>query len=343
MNGLLGRAPWGALGNTLLVEPGLPAQWQDLQSYAKRLVVLESHYHAYAATKSLLQGNAMADLLPNGPLLPHLRWDYQSVLVNLSAQKKWDLQLLYALHQHLPAQCKLFFYGSNDTGVKSIAKLLKIGDPWFIAAGGRIYEWSQRLVMPDEPWTPYLEHPLQVVLPSGEVCKCDWQSAASGFSPKQIDPGSLFLAHALPKSLWGKTVLDAGAGNGVLSWVASLLGATSIYCVENHLTSLLGCTANLQKLRVKHHAVWSSLESYKGPCVDVIISNPPFHQGKNEWYGVARQWLMAFNKRLNAGGMVYLVAPAHLGYAREAVSAGFEIVEVVADGSYKVYWLKKTG
>jgi len=69
---------------------------------------------------------------------------------------------------------------------------------------------------------------------------------------------------------------------------------------------------------------------------DVVVSNPPFHQGVGTDYEVAHQFVRDAARVLRRGGRLFLVANRHLRYA-DLIRANFGNVDAVyADNRYQV-------
>ena len=74
-------------------------------------------------------------------------------------------------------------------------------------------------------------------------------------------------------SMSGRRVLDLGAGSGILSFVCSRLGASSVLGIERELESALLAGANRRLNRVDVALVAGSGASLGAACFDLIVAN----------------------------------------------------------------------
>ena len=143
------------------------------------------------------------------------------------------------------------------------------------------------------------------------------------FAWDRIDRASALLAAHLPGDLSGRAA-DLGAGYGYLS--AELLARNPKISVldvyEAEARALAVARANLAQasgcVEIGFH--WHDVTTGLPGRYDVIISNPPFHQGRADQPDLGKAFIVAAAQALNAGGRLWLVANRHLPY--EAVLAG---------------------
>ena len=172
----------------------------------------------------------------------------------------------------------------------------------------------------------------------------DLHSRAGVFSADAIDAASQLLAAHLPTDLIG-CAADLGAGNGYLS-VALLArnpGISAIELYEAEARALDVARLNLaqqaQACAVSYH--WHDVSTGLPTRHDVIVMNPPFHQGRADAPDLGRTFIIAAARALHPGGQLWLVANRHLPY--EAVLAEqFAHVDLVCDrDGFKVIAARK--
>jgi 16S rRNA (guanine1207-N2)-methyltransferase len=163
------------------------------------------------------------------------------------------------------------------------------------------------------------------------------------FAWDRIDNASALLAAQLPGDLSGRAA-DLGAGYGYLS--AELLARnpriTAIDVYEAEARALSVARVNLAEAskRVEIGFHWHDVTSGLRERYDVIVSNPPFHQGRADQPDLGKAFIVAAAQALNPGGRLWLVANRHLPYEAMlasqfattravAVQDGFKVIEAV--------------
>ena len=166
--------------------------------------------------------------------------------------------------------------------------------------------------------------------------------AAPGmFSHDRVDAGSRLLADNLPANFSGKAA-DFCAGWGYLSVILAeqCQGVTSIDLFEADHASLEAARRNMATLAHGMSATfhWSDLTAEKVERgFDVIVMNPPFHQGRAADPGIGHAMIRAASNALKSGGQVFMVANRGLPY-EAALKAGFgQVTELADEGGFRVW------
>lgn len=157
------------------------------------------------------------------------------------------------------------------------------------------------------------------------------------FAWDRVDAASALLAACLPPDLAGRCA-DLGAGFGVLSSevLARCPGITAIDLYEAEARALALARENLAGARVPVGFHWHDVTTGLPQAYDVIVSNPPFHQGRADEPGLGLAFIAAAAAALRPGGRLWLVANRHLPY-EAALASGFTHVRTVReDAGFKV-------
>lgn len=163
------------------------------------------------------------------------------------------------------------------------------------------------------------------------------------FAWDRIDRASALLAAQLPSDLVGRAA-DLGAGYGYLS--TELLArnpridALAVYEAENRALAMARVNLAEAAARIQIDFHWHDVRSGLLARYDVIVCNPPFHEGRADQPELGRAFIAAAGRALDPGGRLWLVANRHLPY--EAVLAehfatvnqvtvqdGFKVIEAV--------------
>lgn len=174
---------------------------------------------------------------------------------------------------------------------------------------------------------------------SGEMAR--FHAAAGMFSHDRIDPGSRLLAHHLPATLKGRAA-DFCAGWGYLSVALAERAPdlASIDLFEADHASLEAAGRNMAALAPNMPAAfhWLDLVTEKvARDFDVIVMNPPFHQGRAADPGIGEAMIRAASGALKPGGQLFMVANRGLPYP-PALKSGFaQVAELADESGFKVW------
>jgi 16S rRNA (guanine1207-N2)-methyltransferase len=163
------------------------------------------------------------------------------------------------------------------------------------------------------------------------------------FAWDRVDAASALLASQLPVDLAGR-VADLGAGYGYLSTqlLARCPGITSIDLYEAEARALEPARCNLEQaqreggrsLPIALH--WHDVALGLAGSYDVVVSNPPFHQGRADLPELGRAFIRAAADALVPQGRLWLVANRHLPYEATLAERFQEVRTVTAQDGFKV-------
>ncbi|KAA2285050.1 class I SAM-dependent methyltransferase [Arenimonas fontis] len=162
------------------------------------------------------------------------------------------------------------------------------------------------------------------------------------FAWDRADPGSTLLLEQLPADLAGAAA-DLGAGWGFLGaeLLARCPGITSLDLFEAEARALALARRNLAAATMPVRLHWHDVAGGVPGRYDVIVCNPPFHQGRADRPELGRAFIATAAAALKPGGCLWLVANRHLPY-ESALASDFAHWRVAAErDGFKVFEARK--
>jgi 16S rRNA (guanine1207-N2)-methyltransferase len=153
------------------------------------------------------------------------------------------------------------------------------------------------------------------------------------FSWEHLDEATTLLVEAMDIHP-GESVLDIGAGAGLLGLIAAKMSGTgAVLMLEADSESVRSSVRAVRSAALTNAEVLpSDVTSAAGDrTFDVVVSNPPFHQGKSVDLVLPRRFIGEAWNRLVPGGRLYIVANRTLPYER-VIAEQFGSVRVLHDG-----------
>ncbi|WP_203568133.1 class I SAM-dependent methyltransferase [Aestuariimicrobium ganziense] len=171
-------------------------------------------------------------------------------------------------------------------------------------------------------WRPGWPRTRTITLPDGGDLVVTHHG--STFASGRLDAATRLLLEQLPGLLEGRSpsrVLDWGSGAGILAtWLAGRLPDAEVIAVDSSWAAAAStaATASSAGVRVSTHWVdgvrW--LSEMPDSSLDLVVSNPPFHQGVAKDSGPTLQMFAEGARALAPGGRLALVHNSHLPWAR---------------------------
>ncbi|MGM0461913.1 MAG: methyltransferase [Fibrobacterota bacterium] len=259
-----------------------------------------------------------------------------ALLFLLTGSKKYDELLLSQAAQNLPPGGVLYIGGETDRGIKSLGKKLGL-TPLAVGGGGRLFKTHPAAVLQTKMQKETTHYNYK-----NKTVSADTYPGL--FSYKKVDRGTQLLIHCMENIQFSqKKVLDMGCGSGILSRIALEERAQSVTATDVSAVALRATAKNTAQF--SHITCCpSSMGDTLSQKYDIILTNPPFHEGKNTRYSFARPWLEGVQRLLHPQGTVYLVANSFLPYETTGASH-FDVCEIIAQNYgftvYKMYFPKK--
>ncbi|AID26843.1 16S rRNA (guanine(1207)-N(2))-methyltransferase RsmC [Salmonella bongori] len=231
----------------------------------------------------------------------------------------------------MPIGCDIFVVGENRSGVRSAEQMLADYAPLNKVDSARrcgLYHGrleKQPLFSLEKYWDEYSIGDLTI------------KTLPGVFSRDGLDVGSQLLLSTLTPHTKGK-VLDVGCGAGVLSVVLSSHSPkVRLTLCDVSAPAVEASRATLAANGLEGEVFASNVFSEVKGRFDMIISNPPFHDGMQTSLDAAQTLIRGAVRHLNSGGELRIVANAFLPYP-QVLDETFGFHEVIAQtGRFKVY------
>lgn len=301
---------------------------------AKQVKIHCTQFHTYLRLKNSHRAQVSFSLLPEAEFYVGM-----DTLIYYWPKTKSEaqFQLSYLLH-NMPKGSDIFIVGENRTGVKSVEALLAdFGTIQKIDSARRCglyhFQAESRLAFELSQW--WLTYHLTIDNHDIEV-----KSLPGVFSQKGLDAGSELLLNALleRQDIVKGQVLDVGCGSGILSTVIGKLNPdVDLTLSDVSSAALASSNATLAANQLKGTVVASDVFSNLTDKYHLIISNPPFHDGKETSYTAVNTLIKEAKKHLKLNGYLCIVANSFLPY-QAILDETLKSVELIAQTTkFKVY------
>lgn len=281
----------------------------QLQALANSSTFCFSDYRYYSALKGKLKASEM-----------HFTDNYQGekkfdlLLIFLPKAKQETLYLLANLTPHLQPGASIILVGEKKCGIKSAGSLLTAYSSRINIIDSARHcsilhaELDQQVkTFTQSQWVK--TYHLNINNTELQIC-----SLPGVFSYGELDKGSELLLQNLPEKMFG-TVLDFGCGAGVIAcYILKKHPELSVDLVDVNAFALASAKLSLQSNQLEGKVFPSNVFSEIKEKYNILLSNPPFHSGKNTDYTAAETFINQSTKHLKPNGKLSIVANKFLNY-----------------------------
>ncbi len=231
----------------------------------------------------------------------------------------------------------IFVAGPKNKGIASAGKELEriFGAAQLVAykKGQRLYAATrtQEYIPPEPP--SELEVEIEV---RGQ--RLTLRERPGVFARGLLDPATAMLAETMLVRN-ADSVLDLGCGSGILGMVAARLSAVGdVFMTDADIEAVELARLNVERNAIRNATVVAGDGAFpvRYRQFDVIVTNPPFHQGREQTTATAARFIDHAATVLRSDGIFYLVANRFLKYEPKLGEYFREVREVAGDGRFKV-------
>ena len=263
------------------------------------------------------------------------------VAIRIKPEKLPLVQQLFDAFRLLRHGGKCYVAGATNEGIKPAAKLLGqiFGESSVVSydSGCRVLLAEKQSEMPGQVVgidTSFLdpEHfrEIDATLRGNHI---KLYSRPGVFSWEHLDEATETLADAMTIPI-GASILDLGCGSGGLGITASLLSQSGrVTMVDADVEAVRSAQKSAAAGGISNYRILPSdvAGAVLDEKFDVVVTNPPFHVGKQTELAVPMQFIEDAWQVLIPGGQVYLVANRTLPY-ETAIRRRFGNIASVHDG-----------
>jgi 16S rRNA (guanine1207-N2)-methyltransferase len=271
---------------------------------------------SYAEAKS-----AGVEAVPEARALPDSGFSQCAVHLQKSRPATWSD--LTAAWRMLEPGGRLLLCGGNELGIQSAVKRLagELGQTQKILSNRAHARVA--LFVRDTGSGPTAPAPLEITAHG-----CSFETDPGVFSAKRLDAGTELVLESL--EAWSgpppRRLADIGCGAGTLGLSALRLWPRSRAVLADADARAERCAArNAERLGIADRCEtlwWDAFEPAPARQCDLVLLNPPFHQGKAVDLEPARRMFRALATLLGPRGRALIVANRRLPYEQDLRALG---------------------
>ena len=303
-----------------------------LQENSILLTLVDTSNIALICTHQTLKVNQVENFtIQNGiTSLPDHIETFDKVVIQLPKGRRLARRWLVEAFYNLKTGGRLYLAGPNDLGIKPVIRDAQelFGNAILLAyrKGNRVASFRKQHANPNPlDWkaAPGIEPGSWITFPVElDNVHIVIHSLPGVFSEDHLDEGSALLLEHFDIS-GCRRILDAGCGYGILGIAAALRSAqksqqTVVDMVDVNLLAVAAAQQTIEANHIQGIRVLASdlLDSVQDQTYDLILSNPPFHTGKEVDYLVTQSLITQAHQMLNPGGKLVLVANQFIRYEK---------------------------
>lgn len=269
------------------------------------------------------------------------------VLFRIAKEKAINLHILSEALPRLKEDGRLFLLGYKNEGILSLASRMEEsgGCKALLQKMGKQLYLLEVSATPAQQETSTVEEKhdyasLQRLAMDG----LDFYTKPGIFGWNKIDTGSRLLMdvaeqHHLPTP--EEKVLDLGCGYGYLSIRAHQMGFRQIDATDNNAAAIHACRQNFSLHNISGSVLADDMASHNREKYEVILCNPPFHQGFSHHKELTAAFLRRLSCLLARKGEIFLVTNQFIAVERYATTLFSSVEPLEKSVGFKVIRLSR--
>lgn len=309
----------------------------ELATYRGSLTIITNRFDIHTNAERLGIGSTFNDVNLSTDHAP-----FDDIYLRISKEKPVTHHAINQAKQHLKPNGRLHIAGHKNEGTKTYIK--KASELFLEKTPLKKNKdaYSTTLSYPN-PDANHLDSDNYTQLREvGSYNSKPLYSKPGVFGYNKLDEGSLLLLETLQQENLppGKDFLDLGCGYGLLTLGAMQWQGKSYAATDNNSAALHAITYNAEKWQQKIEITPADAGKGIDKKFDIILCNPPFHQGFSVSGELTDKFLENTQKLLSKNGVAYFVVNSFIGLEKRA-SALLNIETLAKEKRFKVIRLEQ--
>lgn len=239
------------------------------------------------------------------------------VFYRIAKDKKLNIHIIHSLARKLKDDGIIFLLGFKNEGIESLHKLIEMNTD--AKSLRQKLKKQLQLIEMGKARHQSMANDYSLLHRLDEQQKVYW-SKPGIFGWDKTDVGSAILMQEFSQQNHAKDarILDLGCGYGYLSLQAFQHGFTRIDATDNNAAAINACTANFGLYGIEGEVIADDCAANINKRYDIILCNPPFHQGFDHSKPLTERFCQAASRLLAPSGKVYFVVNQFIGIEKAA-------------------------
>lgn len=259
---------------------------------------------------------------------------FQHIVYRVSKERALVHHCLNESLRHLAIGGQLHIIGNKDDGINTHGKN---AEKLFARKAGKhkhstAYSFTISKSREISNETPWLDTKDYTVIRSCSVGEFEFLSKPGVYGWNKLDKGSVLLAREAMHAFANNTgsVLDLGCGYGYLLLATADLPFSARCATDNNVAAVHAAEANVKAAQIDAHVWLDDCAAHINDRFDVVLCNPPFHQGFDTSSAISQKFIKSIKRHLKSSGTALVVVNQFIALDKLAASE-FDKVEVLCE------------